>query len=135
MKRCFIILALMFSAASVQAETYPEGYADDRAAIIDLQHRYVLAMDYFDADGYAEVFAEDGETSALDVIEKNSLLPGERLDNLLEHPDLLLGVVELLLHPLIEGTSKHRDQKFKNRTKHGLQIGKSRPKAQTAFHN
>ena len=42
------------------AETYPDGYADDRAAIIDLQHRYVLAMDYFDADGYAAVFAEDG---------------------------------------------------------------------------
>jgi hypothetical protein len=32
----------------------------DRAAIIDLQHRYVLAMDYFDADGYAAVFTEDG---------------------------------------------------------------------------
>jgi hypothetical protein len=34
--------------------------ADDRAAIIDMQNRYVVAMDYFDADGYAAVFAEDG---------------------------------------------------------------------------
>lgn len=31
----------------------------DRAAILDLQHRYVLAMDFFDADGYAAVFTED----------------------------------------------------------------------------
>ena len=31
----------------------------DRAAIIDLQHRYVLALDFFDADGYAAVFTED----------------------------------------------------------------------------
>jgi hypothetical protein len=42
------------------AERYPEGYADDRAAIVDLQARYVMAMDYLDADGYAAVFAEDG---------------------------------------------------------------------------
>ena len=34
--------------------------ATDRLAIIDLQNRYVLAMDYFDADGYAAVFTEDG---------------------------------------------------------------------------
>ena len=51
------LLALPFCAA---AERYPEGYADDRAAIVDLQGRYVMAMDYFDADGYAAVFAEDG---------------------------------------------------------------------------
>mgnify|MGYP003527436020 CR=1 FL=1 len=38
----------------------PEGDAQERAAIIDLQNRYVLAMDYFDADGYAAVFTEDG---------------------------------------------------------------------------
>ena len=31
-----------------------------RAAIVDLQARYVMAMDYLDADGYAAVFAEDG---------------------------------------------------------------------------
>jgi hypothetical protein len=31
-----------------------------RAAIVDLQAPYVMAMDYLDADGYAAVFAEDG---------------------------------------------------------------------------
>lgn len=53
-------LALLLVAVSANAERYPEGYADDRAAIVDLQGRYVVAMDYFDADGYAAVFAEDG---------------------------------------------------------------------------
>lgn len=53
-------LALLLIAVSANAERYPEGYADDRAAIVDLQARYVMAMDYFDADGYAAVFAEDG---------------------------------------------------------------------------
>lgn len=54
------LLALMLVAISADAARYPEGYADDRAAIVDLQARYVMAMDYFDADGYAAVFAEDG---------------------------------------------------------------------------
>ncbi|HUF73241.1 MAG TPA: nuclear transport factor 2 family protein [Gammaproteobacteria bacterium] len=53
-------LMLMLVAVCANAERYPEGYADDRAAIVDLQGRYVVAMDYFDADGYAAVFAEDG---------------------------------------------------------------------------
>jgi hypothetical protein len=53
-------LALLLVAVGANAERHPEGYADDRAAIVDLQGRYVVAMDYFDADGYAAVFAEDG---------------------------------------------------------------------------
>jgi hypothetical protein len=53
-------LLLLLVAVGANAERYPEGYADDRAAIVDLQGRYVVAMDYFDADGYAAVFAEDG---------------------------------------------------------------------------
>ena len=32
----------------------------DRLAILETQNRYVIAMDYFDADGYAAVFTEDG---------------------------------------------------------------------------
>lgn len=60
MNRSLAFLALVLVSAAAMAEKYPDGYADDRAAIIDLQHRYVLAMDYFDADGYAEVFAENG---------------------------------------------------------------------------
>jgi hypothetical protein len=60
MKTFFTCLALLLVSATASAEKYPDGYADDRAAIIDLQNRYVIAMDYFDADGYAAVFAENG---------------------------------------------------------------------------
>lgn len=60
MKRIILTLIILLPSFSAVAEKHPDGYADDRAAIIDLQHRYVLAMDYFDADGYAEVFAVDG---------------------------------------------------------------------------
>ena len=35
--------------------------ARDRAEIADLMARYLFAMDYFDADAYAECFTEDGE--------------------------------------------------------------------------
>ena len=34
--------------------------AEDRAAIIDLQGRYLFAMDFQDAETYASVFTEDG---------------------------------------------------------------------------
>jgi len=34
--------------------------AEDRLAILEMQNRYILAMDYFDADAYAAVFTEDG---------------------------------------------------------------------------
>jgi hypothetical protein len=57
-KLALLVLPLVTFCAN--AERYPEGYADDRAAIVDLQARYVMAMDYLDADGYAAVFAEDG---------------------------------------------------------------------------
>jgi hypothetical protein len=53
-------LSLLLVAVCANAERYPDGYADDRAAIVDLQSRYVMAMDYLDADGYAAVFSEDG---------------------------------------------------------------------------
>ena len=36
-------------------------YAADRAEIEDLMARYLLAMDYHDADAYAGCFTEDGE--------------------------------------------------------------------------
>jgi hypothetical protein len=60
MNRLLISCLALLLPMSLQAERYPEGYADDRAAIVDLLGRYVLAMDFFDADGYAAVFAEDG---------------------------------------------------------------------------
>jgi len=55
-----LIPLLALVTISAHAERYPKGYGDDRAAIVDLQARYVMAMDYFDADGYAAVFAPDG---------------------------------------------------------------------------
>ena len=36
------------------------GHARDRAEIADLMARYLFAMDYHDADAYAECFTEDG---------------------------------------------------------------------------
>ncbi len=60
MNRMLVFCLVLLLPLSLQAGRYPEGYADDRAAIVDLLGRYVLAMDFFDADGYAEVFAEDG---------------------------------------------------------------------------
>jgi hypothetical protein len=60
MNKITLLSLLLLTALSANAERYPEGYADDRAAIVDLQARYVMAMDYIDADGYAAVFAEDG---------------------------------------------------------------------------
>jgi ketosteroid isomerase-like protein len=40
---------------------YGPRYAADRAEIADLMARYLFAMDYHDADAYAECFTEDGE--------------------------------------------------------------------------
>lgn len=45
-------------AAPVAAPVSSE--AEDRLAILEMQNRYILAMDYFDADAYAAVFMEDG---------------------------------------------------------------------------
>ena len=39
---------------------YARDYADDRAEIADLMARYLFAMDYLDADAYAECFTEGG---------------------------------------------------------------------------
>lgn len=60
MKKITISFIALILSAGVMAEPYPEGYGDDRAAIIDLQGRYLLAMDFMDAEAYAEVFTEDG---------------------------------------------------------------------------
>jgi hypothetical protein len=59
MKKPLLLSALLLLAACDMSSQQASIEAD-RAAIIDLQHRYVLAMDYFDADGYAAVFTEDG---------------------------------------------------------------------------
>ncbi|HXZ68036.1 MAG TPA: nuclear transport factor 2 family protein, partial [Alphaproteobacteria bacterium] len=36
-------------------------YAEDRAQIENLQARYMFAIDWLDAERYAETFTEDGE--------------------------------------------------------------------------
>lgn len=59
MNRALLLPAVLCLAACAPGPAVDTETAD-RAAIIDLQHRYVLAMDYFDADGYAAVFTEDG---------------------------------------------------------------------------
>jgi uncharacterized protein (TIGR02246 family) len=53
--------ALAAGATAIAATTMPYGddYAQDRAMIEDLQARYMFAMDFRDADFYAEVFTED----------------------------------------------------------------------------
>ncbi len=60
MKNVLLLCAVLLLAACA---TVPASRVDsetaDRVAILDLQSRYVLAMDYFDADGYAAVFTED----------------------------------------------------------------------------
>ena len=58
MNRSLLLSVVLLLAAC--AGRSGDGEAADRLAIIELQNRYVLAMDYFDADGYAAVFTEDG---------------------------------------------------------------------------
>jgi hypothetical protein len=60
MKTALLLSALLLAGCAHAPADRSHSGAGDRAAIIDLQHRYVLAMDYFDADGYAAVFTEDG---------------------------------------------------------------------------
>jgi len=52
------VAAILLSCLATTAMA--DGYGDDRAAIENLQGRYVLAMDFNDPDEYAGVFAEDG---------------------------------------------------------------------------
>jgi hypothetical protein len=50
------IFSILFAANAAPAASY----AEDRAAIVDLQGRYVFALDFHDAATYASTFAEDG---------------------------------------------------------------------------
>ena len=58
-------LSLILAISCTPAETNVSSYADDRAAIEDLQARYMFALDFGDADAYVETFTEDG---VLDII-------------------------------------------------------------------
>jgi hypothetical protein len=53
-------------------------YAVDRAEIQDLQARYLFALDWFDADAYADCFTEDGVLDwALGIVEGRETIRAE----------------------------------------------------------
>src|SRR5262249_30599924 len=58
-----VLAAILLTALIVTART-PQAagssYAEDRAAIEDLQARYLFAMDFGDPDLYVQLFTEDG---------------------------------------------------------------------------
>src|SRR5271166_2420981 len=57
-----VVVMLMASAAvSLRAQARPvSSYAEDRAAIEDLQARYLFALDFHDPDLYVSTFTPDG---------------------------------------------------------------------------
>ncbi len=61
MKNSIITLARLLLTALLPINmAFADSYAEDRAAIIDLQGRYLFALDFRDAETYASTFAEDG---------------------------------------------------------------------------
>jgi hypothetical protein len=52
---------LVYAASSMRSYRYDENYASDRSQIEDLQARYLFAMNWLDAEAYAETFTGDGE--------------------------------------------------------------------------
>jgi hypothetical protein len=55
-----ILICLVLVAYLIVDEAFEDSYAEDRAAIEDLQGRYLFAMDFQDAETYASTFAPDG---------------------------------------------------------------------------
>src|SRR5262245_40764904 len=56
-----ILVSIASSPASFYAQARPgSSYAEDRAAIEDLQARYLFALDFHDPDLYVSTFTEDG---------------------------------------------------------------------------
>jgi hypothetical protein len=61
MKKGMIVLGCLFlNAVVVMRTAFGGDYAEERAAIMDLQSRYLFALDFMDAETYASTFAEDG---------------------------------------------------------------------------
>ncbi len=52
---CFVLYSFFGLNAA-----FADSYAEDRAAIMNLQGRYLFALDFQDAETYASTFAEDG---------------------------------------------------------------------------
>lgn len=55
-----VLLSMLLAAFFTTHTAFAAGYAEDRAAIMDLQGRYLFALDFGDADTYASTFTEDG---------------------------------------------------------------------------
>ena len=56
-----ILISIASSPVSFYAQARPgSSYAEDRAAIEDLQARYLFALDFHDPDLYVSTFTEDG---------------------------------------------------------------------------
>jgi len=56
-----LITGVIVSIATKPAYVFAQGrYAEDRAAIEDLQARYLFALDFHDPDLYVSTFTEDG---------------------------------------------------------------------------
>ena len=62
MKRLLLAVVVATAVLACAACSAPAGssYGDDRSKIEDLQARYLFAFDWGDAEGYANVFTEDG---------------------------------------------------------------------------
>src|SRR6266576_3309677 len=56
-----LVNLMAMNPASSYAQTRPiSSYAEDRAAIEDLQARYLFSLDFHDPDLYVSTFTEDG---------------------------------------------------------------------------
>jgi len=53
-------IAVLLVASAVSSRSAQTSYGEDRALIEDLQARYMFALDFRDADTYAQTFTEDG---------------------------------------------------------------------------
>jgi hypothetical protein len=55
------VMLMVFNTANLHAQARPgSSYAEDRAAIEDLQARYLFALDFHDPDLYVSTFTPDG---------------------------------------------------------------------------
>jgi hypothetical protein len=61
-----VFLLLLLATSCTGAKTKASSYAEDRAQIMDLQARYLFALDFFDMDTYVSTFTKDG---VLDILE------------------------------------------------------------------
>jgi hypothetical protein len=60
-----LVVVFLLSTISCKPANSAASYAEDRAEIMDLQARYLFALDFFDMGTYVSTFTEDG---VLDII-------------------------------------------------------------------